>query len=134
MAFKKVEKKQELKELPMLSDFIEQLGAKEAKKFEGTIHLVCSIVIAKSGKGYMLNFAAFCTFIFKKSKEADLLREYMDDNSIGTPCIEIDYSDKYNFNFGIDDEVESKIHWKTDSMGDVVQLTKESTMEVEKTF
>ena len=134
MAFKRVEKKESLKELPMLSDYIDGLNPKDAKKFDGTIHLVQSIVIAKSGKGYMLNFHSFCTFLFKKSNEADLLREYMDDNRIGTPCIEIDYSQKYNFNFGIDDEISSKIHWKTESMGEIVQSEKESTMGEENTF
>jgi hypothetical protein len=134
MAFKRIEKKESLKDVPMLSEYIEALNPKEAKKFEGSIHLVVSIVVAKSGKGYMLNFHSFCTFLFKKSNEADMLRAYMDDNRIGTPCIEIDYNDKYNFNFGIDDEVSSKIHWKTDSMGEVNITEKESLPEVGKNF
>lgn len=134
MAFKRVEKKESLKDLPMLSEYIEQLNPKDTKKFEGSVHVVTGIVIAKSGKGYMLNFHAFCTFIFKKSNEADMLREYMDNQTIGTPCIEIDYSDKYNFNLGIDDEISSKIHWKTDSMGEVIPLEKKYTEEVQETF
>lgn len=134
MAFKRTEKKESLKDLPMLSDYIEKMDVKSQKKFEHTIHLVVGIVIAKSGKGYMLNFDSFCTFIFKKSNEADMLREYFDDNRVGTPCIEIDYGDKYNFNFGVDDEIQSMINWKTDSMGEVVQLTKESSIPEGKAF
>lgn len=134
MAFKKVEGKPNLKDLPMLSDYIEALNPKDAKKFNGTIHLVTGIVIAKSGKGYMLNFGSFCTFLFKKSKEALVLEEYMDNNSIGIPCIEIDFDQRYNFSFGIDDEIESKLNWKTNSMGEVIQLSKLSSEVNQETF
>lgn len=130
MAFKRVEKKKELQDLPLLSDYLEGLSPKEEKKIQGSIFLVEGITIAKSGKGYMLNFNAFCTFLFKKSNEADLLREYMADDSIGIPCIEIDSTVKYSFHFGIDSEICSRINKKTESMLEVVQLGKKSSEEL----
>lgn len=129
MAFKRANESGNLQDLPMLSEYIEAMEPKELKKFNGSVHLVVGITIAKSGKGYMLNFHSFCTFIFKKSKEADTLREYIDDNTIGIPCIEIDSQSKYNFHFGIDDEIQSVCQWVTDSMGKVRQLEKELSKE-----
>lgn len=127
MAFKRLENKSELKDLPMLSDYLAELDIKALKKLQGSIFVVESITIAKSGKGYMLNFNSFCTFLFKKSNQATLLNEYIDNNSIGTPCIEIDSDQKYSFSFGIDDEIPSKIHWVTDSIGKVNQMEKLSS-------
>lgn len=129
MAFKRAERKESLKDVPMLSDYLEGLNPKDLKKIQGCIFVCESIVIAKSGKGYMLNFYNFCTFLFKKSSEASSLREYLDDNRVGTPCIEIDSTFKYQFCFGIDDEIESKVNWKTDSIGEIIQLTKESSKD-----
>jgi len=113
MAFKKVDVT-----VPVVSketDFFEQWSAKltksDIKTLSGVILPVTKIIKAKSGKGFSLVVENHCLiWVWNNSKFGETIKEYI-SNPIGRPAIIPSLNQIHkDFEFGIDDEIECKLH------------------------
>lgn len=95
--------------LPFLNVWLDSMEEKNRKKMNGTSHLVSSVTIAQSGKGYTLATDSFNFWVWKNGAMGKEINEYLSIEPEEALLVVIDLSLKEFGLIAFDDEIKPTV-------------------------